>query len=254
MNESFLAAGRAAALSAAIGLLYEEVGSKGTIEHAMDAIEALVSPDSISVELFLPGGAGVRHLTDRRMQIIPDVAELVPIVCKTHPSVLHVEKHPQTSLTRLSDFVTQRQLRELALWDYGSKLEGWVDQIGLMCPTAQGVVGFALNRAHLYSDEERLMLMLFQPHVSRVLNRDAMYAHLPISTALTHREREVLHWLAQGKRDEEIAILLRCGQRTVSQHVRTLLTKLGVENRTSAALKLVTNTSVPVREEIQIKV
>lgn len=254
MNESYLPASHAAALSAAIGHLYEEVGGSGVLDHVMDAIEMLVSPSSISVELFLRGGAGVQHLTDRRMTIIPGVAELVPIVCKTHPSVLHLEKHPETPLTRLSDFVTQRELRELALWDYGSKLEGWVDQIGVMCPTAQGVVGFALNRARMYSDEERLMLMLFQPHIARVLNRDAMYAHLPVSGTLTYREREVLHWLAQGKRDEEIAILLRCSQRTISQHVLRLLEKLGVENRTSAALKLVSNTGLPPLEELQIKV
>lgn len=254
MNESFLPARHAATLSAAIGYLYEEVGEHGAIEHAMDAIEMLVSPSSISVELFLPAGTGVRHLTDRRMTLIPGVAELVPIVLKTHPSVLYLQMHPQTALTRLSDFVTQRELRELALWDCGSKLEGWVDQIAVMCPTAQGVVCFALNRAHVYSDEERLAVMLFQPHLGRMLNRDAMYAHLPMSNALTHREREVLHWLAQGKRDEEIAILLRCGLRTVSQHVRALLDKLGVENRTSAALKLVTNTSLPPLEGIRVKV
>ena len=51
---------------------------------------------------------------------------------------------------------------------------------------------------------------------------------------LTPRECEVLHWLVEGKRDAEIAVILDLSVRTVEQHVRTCLRKLDVETRTAA--------------------
>jgi len=51
---------------------------------------------------------------------------------------------------------------------------------------------------------------------------------------LTPREREILHWVAEGKRDSEIATILNLSVRTVEQHVRTCLLKLNVETRTAA--------------------
>jgi DNA-binding CsgD family transcriptional regulator len=52
--------------------------------------------------------------------------------------------------------------------------------------------------------------------------------------ALTPREREILHWVAEGKRDSEIAAILNLSVRTVEQHVRACLRKLNVETRTAA--------------------
>lgn len=52
---------------------------------------------------------------------------------------------------------------------------------------------------------------------------------------LTPREREVLHWLAEGKSNATIATILGIAPGTVKQHVESILGKLGVENRTAAA-------------------
>jgi DNA-binding CsgD family transcriptional regulator len=56
--------------------------------------------------------------------------------------------------------------------------------------------------------------------------------------ALTPREREILCWVAEGKRDSEIATILNLSVRTVEQHVRTCLRKLNVETRTAACAVL----------------
>jgi DNA-binding CsgD family transcriptional regulator len=53
--------------------------------------------------------------------------------------------------------------------------------------------------------------------------------------ALTARETEVLGWLAEGKRDREIAIILGISVFTVGKHVQNILKKLRVENRTAAS-------------------
>jgi DNA-binding NarL/FixJ family response regulator len=53
--------------------------------------------------------------------------------------------------------------------------------------------------------------------------------------ALTQRESEVLLWIARGKSNRDIAEILTLSPRTVNKHLEQIFTKLGVENRTSAA-------------------
>ena len=53
---------------------------------------------------------------------------------------------------------------------------------------------------------------------------------------LTPREREVLRGLAQGQSNQEIAETLNIEKTTVRSHISNILDKLGVENRTQAAL------------------
>ncbi len=52
---------------------------------------------------------------------------------------------------------------------------------------------------------------------------------------LTHRETEVLKWIAAGKSNPEIALILAVSKKTIAKHVEHILEKLGAENRTVAA-------------------
>jgi len=54
--------------------------------------------------------------------------------------------------------------------------------------------------------------------------------------ALTVREREVLAELAKGRSNREIARALHIAEKTVKAHVSSVLAKLGVQDRTQAAL------------------
>lgn len=54
---------------------------------------------------------------------------------------------------------------------------------------------------------------------------------------LTGRETEVLTWVAQGKTNPEIGIILGMSARTVQKHLEHVFEKLGVESRTGAILK-----------------
>jgi NarL family two-component system response regulator LiaR len=58
---------------------------------------------------------------------------------------------------------------------------------------------------------------------------------------LTGRELTVLQLLAKGYPDQRIASALSISVRTVSTHVHSILRKLGLENRTQAALYALRN-------------
>lgn len=58
--------------------------------------------------------------------------------------------------------------------------------------------------------------------------------------ALSQREAEVLLWVARGKANRDIAEILKISPRTVTKHVEQVLSKLGVENRTTAAVLAMT--------------
>jgi DNA-binding response OmpR family regulator/DNA-binding CsgD family transcriptional regulator len=53
---------------------------------------------------------------------------------------------------------------------------------------------------------------------------------------LTPREAEILYWVAHGKTNSEIGLILAVADTTVKKHVSNLLPKLGADNRLTAAL------------------
>ncbi|WP_077963365.1 response regulator [Ensifer adhaerens] len=56
--------------------------------------------------------------------------------------------------------------------------------------------------------------------------------------SLTPREKEVLHLVAAGMSNKHVAIELDLQEKTVKHHMTQIMTKLGVANRTEAAMVL----------------
>lgn len=80
--------------------------------------------------------------------------------------------------------------------------------------------------------------ILLHPDVARLL---AAGEPTPAGARLTPREREVLTELASGQSNREIARVLALSEKTVKSHVSAILAKLGVQDRTQAALYAVHN-------------
>jgi len=59
----------------------------------------------------------------------------------------------------------------------------------------------------------------------------------PAEVKLSEREVETLTWVARGKTSMEIAQILGTTKRTVDFHIDNARGKLGVANRTEAAMK-----------------
>ena len=81
---------------------------------------------------------------------------------------------------------------------------------------------------HLLSNPEQNFMVL-EEH--RWAIDPAALSNLP----LTRRESEILAYVAVGKTNPEIGIILGISSRTVSKHVEHILERLGVETRTAAA-------------------
>ncbi|MGO8918074.1 MAG: response regulator [Stellaceae bacterium] len=77
------------------------------------------------------------------------------------------------------------------------------------------------------ADEFLLRLIESDPASEEILLRQRFL--------LTAREADVLVWVARGKSNRDIGEILGLSPRTVNKHLEQIYSKLGVENRTSAA-------------------
>jgi DNA-binding NarL/FixJ family response regulator len=57
------------------------------------------------------------------------------------------------------------------------------------------------------------------------------------SLGLTPREAEVLLWVAQGKSNSDVGVLLGMAEKTVKKHMGNIFDKLGLEGRNAATVK-----------------
>ncbi len=115
-----------------------------------------------------------------------------------------------------------------------------VQQLALEQPseTSKGVTPL-----HIQRGRQQLSLYLMRSprtHAYRLVmqekeaidENDALFQGLGLSP----RESEVLYWLAQGKSNPEIAIILSVSTGTVGRHLENIYPKLGLENRYAAGL------------------
>lgn len=129
------------------------------------------------------------------------------------------------SLLRVDDLAEDRDLRKVVLytWDLPRDFAQDIDM-----RSVDGVIMKSTSGAELVESLERVQRGEF-------VGSDATNERTANST-LTERESEVLALLSQGATNREIAGELYLSIDTVKTHVRKVFSKLGVGNRTQAAL------------------
>ena len=151
-----------------------------------------------------------------------------------HPLVRYHGHEGGGRTQRISDCLPLERFRRTALYnDYYRRIR--IDH-AMALPVYVGnglLVSFVLNRTRRdFSERERLLLDLLRPHLAKI------YQKARRLNRLTAREVEILRWLAAGKSDAQIGAILGTSPRTVQKHLQHLYEKLGVENRTAAAMRL----------------
>jgi DNA-binding CsgD family transcriptional regulator len=165
-----------------------------------------------------------------------------------HPFTRQIVEQGPESAMMFSDFFSRPQLLRSNLYNEFYRHIG----IGRSLSAAVFDSGrvYSLNvlrdvRAREFTERDRSMLELLRPHFEQARRNAVLYEGRQTRRArplavydLTPRETDVAGWLAKGKTNGEIATILGASPRTVEKHVEKVLEKLGVENRTAAAVMI----------------
>ena len=169
----------------------------------------------------------------------------------------HFEQHPLVRYHafehglyahRISDSLPMARFRETSLFHDYYRRVGLTHALALpVRMDGRELVSFVFNReGHDFADRELALLDALRRPLGLLFGRihaaerapPAMDALRLARHAITLREAEVLQWLAAGKTDREIGVLLGCSPRTVHKHLQHCYTKLGVETRTAAVMRV----------------
>jgi NarL family two-component system response regulator LiaR len=136
------------------------------------------------------------------------------------------------------------RLRETAPATRVLVLTSYADDGTIFAATAAGAAGYLLkdvdpsDLARGIRDVHAGRPALHPVVASRLMRRDSSS---PASGELTARERDVLALLVEGLANKQIARRLGIGEKTVKTHVSRVLSKLGVDDRTQAAVLTIRN-------------
>lgn len=159
-------------------------------------------PDLILCDVMMPGLDGLGVL--RALRERPETAAI-----------------PLIFLTARGERKDQRAGMELGADDYLTKPASVDELLGAV----RGRLSRATERIEALRRDQA-----FRPDFSTAAPLEAAFG-------LTPREAEVLLWVAQGKSNAEIGIILGMAEKTVKVHVSHLFEKLGSDNRNAATLQ-----------------
>jgi DNA-binding CsgD family transcriptional regulator len=154
-----------------------------------------------------------------------------------HPLVRYHATHRDGGTWRISDSLSWDSFRASALYNEYYRRIGLDRATAMPVANTEGLlVSFVLNRkGRDFSDRDIALLDLLREPVAKLLRARRAIAAEPALAKLTRREREVLDWVARGKTNADIGVILAISARTVQKHLENVFVKLGVESRTAAA-------------------
>jgi NarL family two-component system response regulator LiaR len=193
----------------------EVVGESADGSHALVDVRSL-APDVVLLDLMMPP---------------PDGLEVLDSLGRDHPSVGVV-----VLTSSADDDVVVRALRAGAL-SYLTKTASVEEILAAVRAAARGE-GLLSG-----PDLGRLVRARGGSRRGGGSARDAL-------AALSSRESEVLACVARGRTNREIARDLGIGEETVKTHVTRILAKLGVQDRTQAAIVALQGRLVPLDEAL----
>jgi DNA-binding CsgD family transcriptional regulator len=193
----------------------------------------------------------------------PELTKIFARYMGENPCLDYFQRTSDGRATKISDFLTQRELRKLGYYNEYLRRAGIEHRMSIVFPKApSSVVALALGRSGKdFSERDRLLLDLLRPHLMQAYDNAAALARIrregsahpsPMKDVLlsreslkllglTNRETEILVGIAQGRTNKQIAANLYVSPFTIKTHLQHVYRKLGAESRTEAlarALKL----------------
>ena len=140
------------------------------------------------------------------------------------------------AMRQITSYLGPESLRENRLPE---PLWTWVKQLVAL----RGKDDVLLRRSPLVLEREgkRLVIRLVSDLDQSLLlleeHQTTMQLQSLVPSGLSPREAQVLDWVAQGKTNKEIGVILDLSPRTVQKHLEHIYRKIYVESRTAAAAK-----------------
>jgi DNA-binding NarL/FixJ family response regulator len=167
-----------------------------------------------------------------------DGAEAVELAERLRPAVVLMD----LVMPKLDGVEAMRELRERVPETRVIILTSYIDDERLLPAIRAGAAGYLLKNA----EPQELARAIRAAHAGEALIDPTVAARLverlgderagDSYESLTAREREVLDLIARGFSNKRIALELGIAEKTVKTHVGNLLGKIGVADRTQAAL------------------
>ena len=236
-----------------------EIESLGAFPHqVVDAVARVVPADVVA---FNAVDLESRRTTTLTRPEIPDATTLVPEfarLAQEHPVIAHMARTGDGSARMISDFVSQRELHRLELYQDVFRHTETEHQLAISVTAGSTmVIGVALNRRRpRFSERDRTLLDLVRPTLVSTHRLLVMRARMQAlieavqldgavrgdglrvgSNRLTGREVEVLARLCGGRTNKQIAEVLDVSPRTVQKHLEHIYEKLQTTNRAGAAMR-----------------
>ena len=167
-----------------------------------------------------------------------DGAEAVELAEQLRPAVVLMD----LVMPKLDGVEAMRELRERVPETRVIILTSYIDDDRLLPAIRAGAAGYLLKNAEPQELARAIRAAdageaLIDPSVAaRLVERLAEDDGRDDYESLTAREREVLELIGRGFSNKRIALELDIAEKTVKTHVSNLLGKLGVADRTQAAL------------------
>jgi DNA-binding CsgD family transcriptional regulator len=148
------------------------------------------------------------------------------------------------SVIKITDFYSARQWHNTAMYTDHDRLLGLEHVLMLCLPEAQPRTAGPGRHVRLYvsrgpgpdfSERDRALLVLLRPHLHQAY-LDAERRRHPIPQ-LTPRQKDLLHLVAAGHTNAQIARRLGLSEGTVRTHLENIYGRLQVSSRTAAVTR-----------------
>jgi DNA-binding CsgD family transcriptional regulator len=251
--------------------IYEPVSEDRLADHFADILQRLIPGDFYGVSVVIRNGR--RNHRDTRLFPTPGGwATLASVFANLYSKFPLRSIRESGDLHRpiaLSDVASKAKVERLDLYhDYYRSLSV-ADDLSINFGDLSHRVCLAILRGRRgFSDQDRAILATLRPHMERAYRYNRILEFVrngpandfktgnwpgepadhsePASASspeslrvlgLSEREAEVLYWVTAGKSSPAISTILGIRHNTVRTHLKRVFTKLGVENRWSAALR-----------------
>lgn len=174
------------------------------------------------------------------LDVIGDVAsgeEMITLLEQQLPDIVIMDLHMPGGMDGIEAI---RHVCALAPQAHIVVLTSYANDARVVAALRAGAIGYVRKEAdpEILLDAIRAAAhgqSLLDPEIARVILSELTHTskHNP---QLTQRELEVLHQLAQGRTNQEIAEVLVVSDETVKRHVGNILTKLQLAHRTQAVI------------------